>query len=74
MQSTVYGEMQGILHSKHQQDVLESPLKILDILHNHTKIDHFPGLAFSQEAMKCSSIKSHTNQKVIIQQPLITTI
>ncbi len=105
------------------------------ILHNHTKIDLFPGLVFSQEAMKYSSIitntlygiinsthtcaackwvtttssnfcdheiapesdigtgisiskyytftkfcylfnsnKSYTNQNVIIQQPLITTI
>ncbi len=118
-----------------QQDANGSLLKILDILHNHTKIDLFPGLAFSQEAMKyssiirntfygiinstytctackwvtttssnfcefeitlesdigtgisiskhynftkccylCNSNKSHKNQNVIIQQPLITTI
>ncbi len=35
-------------------------LKILDILHNHTKIDLFPGLTFSQEAMKYSSIIGKT--------------
>ncbi len=121
-----------IFHTNRQQDAHESLLKILDILHNHTKIDLFPCLAFSEEAMKYSSIirntfydiinsthtckwvtttssnfseleialesdictgismskyytftkfyylfnsnKSHTNQNVIIQQPLITTI
>ncbi len=110
-------------------------LRRVSILHNHTKIDLFPGLAFSQEAMRytsiirnifygiinsthistacklvtttssnfcefeialesdigtgismskycnltkkyhfCNSNKSHTNQNVDIQQPLITTI
>ncbi len=112
----------------HQQDAYESLLKIWDMLHNHTKIDLFLGFAFSQEAMKYSSIirntfygiinsthkytackwvtttssnlfmwawkwhrhsvwyiyftkfcylcnsSKHTNQNVIIQQPLITTI
>ncbi len=45
------GEVQDICHTNHQQVTHESLLKILDILHNHTKIDLFPGLAFSQEAM-----------------------
>ncbi len=45
-----------LIHTNRQQDAHESLLKILDILHNHTKIDLFQGLAFSQEAMKYSSI------------------
>ncbi len=40
-------------------------LKILDILHNHTKIDLLPGLAFSQEAMKYSSIIRNTFYGII---------
>ncbi len=40
-------------------------LKILDILHNHTKIDLFPGLAFSQETMKYSSIIRNTFYGII---------
>ncbi len=44
----------------HQHDAHESLLKILDILHNHTKIDLFPCLAFVQEAMKYSSIIRNT--------------
>ncbi len=47
-QNTVHSEVQGILHTMCQQDTHESLLKILEILHNHTKIDLFPGLAFSQ--------------------------
>ncbi len=35
-------------------------LKILDILLNHTKIDCFPGLAFSQKAMKYTFIIRNT--------------
>ncbi len=59
-QSTVHVEVQGIVHTNHQQDAHESLLKILDILHNCTKIDLFPVLAFSQEAMKYSSIIRNT--------------
>ncbi len=46
-QNTVHSEVQGIFHTDRQQDAHESLLIILDILHNHTKIDPFPGLAFS---------------------------
>ncbi len=63
--NTVHGEVQGIFHTNHQQDVHESLLKILDILHNHTKIDLFPGLAFSQEAMKYTSIIRNTFYGII---------
>ncbi len=45
-QSTVHSHVQGIFHTNCQQDAHESLLKILDILHNHIKIDLFPGLAF----------------------------
>ncbi len=38
-QRTVHGEVQGIFHTNCQQDAHESLLKILDILHNYTKID-----------------------------------
>ncbi len=48
----MYGEVPGIFHSNHQQDAHESLLKLLGILHNDTKVDLCPGLAFSQEAMK----------------------
>ncbi len=41
-QSTVHGEAEGIFLTNHQQDAHESLLKILDILHNHTKIGSFP--------------------------------
>ncbi len=64
-QSTVHSEVQGIFHTNCQQDAHESLLKILDILHNHTKIDLFPGLAFSQEAMKYSSIIRNTFYGII---------
>ncbi len=40
-QNTVHGEVQGIFHTNHQQDAHESLLIILDILHNHAKIDLF---------------------------------
>ncbi len=46
-QNTVHSEVQGIFHTNHQQDAHESLKKIVGILHNHTKIDLFPGLAFS---------------------------
>ncbi len=51
VQSIVQGEVQGMFHTNHQHDAHESLLKILDILHNHTKIDLFPVLTCSQEAM-----------------------
>ncbi len=59
-QNTVHSEVQGIFHTNRQQHAHESLLIILDILHNHTKIDIFPGLAFSQETMKYSSIIRNT--------------
>ncbi len=52
-------------HTTCQQDAYESLLKILHILHDHTKIDLFPGLAFSQEAMKYSSIIRNTFYSII---------
>ncbi len=55
-QSTVHDEVQGIFHTNHKQVADESLLKLLDILHNHTKLYLFPGLAFSQEAMKYTFI------------------
>ncbi len=64
-QNTVHSEVQGIFHTNRQQDAHESLLIILDILHNHTKIDIFPGLAFSQEAMKYSSIIRNTFYGII---------
>ncbi len=59
-QRTEYSEVQGIFHTNCQQDAHESLLHILDILHIHSKIDLFPGLAFSQEAIKYSSIIRNT--------------
>ncbi len=35
-------------------------LIIIDILYNNTKVDLFPGLEFSQETMKYSSIIRNT--------------
>ncbi len=63
--STVHGEVQGIFHTNRQQNAHESLLKILHILHNHTKIDLFPDLAFSQEAMKYNSIIRNTFYGII---------
>ncbi len=51
--------------ANHQQDVHESILQIVDILHNHTTIDLFPGLAFSQEPMKYTSIIRNTLYGII---------
>ncbi len=62
---TVHSEVQGIVHTNRQQDAHESLLIILDILHIHTKIDLFPGLAFSQEATKYSSIIRSTFYGII---------
>ncbi len=64
-QNSVHSEVQGIFNSNHQQDAHESLLIILDILHSHTKIDLFPGLPFSQEAMKYSSIIRNTFYGII---------
>ncbi len=64
-QSMVHSEVQGIFHTNHQQNTHESLLEILDILHNHTKIDIFPGLAFSQQAMKYTSINRNTFYGII---------
>ncbi len=64
-QNTVHSEVQGIFHTNRQHDAYESLLIILDILHNHTKIDLFPCLAFSQEAMKYSSIIRNTFYGII---------
>ncbi len=63
--NTVHGEVQGIFHTNHQQDAHESLLKIVDILHNHTKIDLSPGLTFSQEATKYTSIIRNTFYGII---------
>ncbi len=52
----MHGEVQGIFHTNHQKDAQESLLRILHILHNNINIDFFPGVAFSQEAMKYTSI------------------
>ncbi len=64
-QNTVHSEVQGIFHTNRQQDAHESLLIILNILHNCTKIDFFPGLGFSQEAMKYSSIIRNTFYGII---------
>ncbi len=62
----MHGEVQGIFHTNYQQSAHESLLKIADILHNHTKIDHlFPGLVFLQEAMKYTSIIRNTFYGII---------
>ncbi len=61
----MHGEVEGIFHTNHKQDAYESLLIILDILHYHTKIDLFPVLAFSQEAMKYSSIIRNTFYGII---------
>ncbi len=47
-------------HTNHQQDAHESLLQLLDILHSHTKIDLFPGLAFPQETITFSSMIRNT--------------
>ncbi len=59
-QNTVNGEVQGIFHTNHQQNVHDSLLNSLDIIHIHTKIDLFPGLTLSQEAMRFTSIIRNT--------------
>ncbi len=59
-QNTGDSEVQGIFHTNRQQDAHESLLIILDILHNHTKIDLFPGLA-----LKYSSIIRNTFHGII---------
>ncbi len=61
----MHSEGQGIFHTNCQQNAHESLLNILDILHNHTKIDLFPGLAFSQEAMKYNYIIRNTFYGII---------
>ncbi len=52
-QSTAHGEVQGIFHTNQQQDVHES---LLQILHNNTKIDPFPGLAFLSISLQRADI------------------
>ncbi len=69
----MHGEVQGICHTNRQQDAHKSHLKILDILHNHSKIDLFPGLAFSQETMKYSSIIRNTFHGIINSTHTCTT-
>ncbi len=64
-QSAVQGVVQVIFHTNHQQDTHESLLKILDILHDHIKIDLFPGLTFLLEAMKYTSIIRNTFYSII---------
>ncbi len=49
----------------HQQDAHEPLLEILDILHNHTKIDLLLGLLFLQEAMKQISVIRNTFYGII---------
>ncbi len=58
-------EVQCIFHTNHHQDAHESLLNVLDILHNHTKIDIFSGLAFPQEAMKYTSVITNTFYGII---------